>query len=674
MDRGTHLAGHILLVALAVLVLAAPTAAQSVSIAAEPGEATAPADIVLRVTSDPPMAADWRVTASHDGVDQTIAIGTTLPSDRTIVLRHAGDHTLRLDVDGTALTAETQVVIEANPKAASLASMTLGVEGSPSISRPFTVLIDNPTPIDAPWSLYVVAGEEVFSAATGATIPTSVDLTMGQTGSFVLRLVVDADGQQVERITDLDLGPRTYQALVAGDVLPLLFAGLLMLVLATWILVRDRTRPINVAFAALFIARGAADIVLALWANHGTINIRPGEGLDAATGGFARHLHPMTSVLVLFAALYFLYVYLAQNNARLAIRHRLVAGATLVGALALIGLYFLVPSIWWETAPLRPGGWLFVITGVYYPLYAVFALLLFRESVRDIPDDRRAGAFYSGLGFLFLPVFTGAGEFLFVDVLDFFGRLAAAGGISRADLGAGFELGHWVAVLALVPVVAAGVVLGRDAARHPGRAGSRRHFILYVVAVLLPLISLGVAAAVFFIGADEIQAAGRALSVFNIFQGIWTIPYPVLVAYGITRYQASHEQTRMRAQIRRFGLASVFFTVFFAVSESLEGLASSTFGPAVGLGSAAGLTLVLGPLQERLQRKVIDRAVPPEEETHQELRFYTEQVRRTLIDGHIGELERKFLLNLQETMGIAAATAEQIEADLAAEALAAGAA
>lgn len=446
-----------------------------------------------------------------------------------------------------------------------------------------------------------------------------------------------------------------------------------MLGLAVWLLARDSTRPINVAFAALFIARGTADIVLALWANHGSLNIRPGEGLDAVTGGFARHMHPVTNVLVLFAALYFLYTYLAQNNARLAVRQGLAKWISVGAAAALIALYLLVPSIWWETAPVRPGGWLFLITGLYYPLYAVFALLLFRESVKDLPDDRRRGAFYSGLGFLFLPVFSGAGELLFVDVLDFFGRLASVGGIPRAELGIGFEIGHWATILALIPALAAGWVLGRDALIRPERAGSRLHLGLYLAAIALPLLSLAVAVLVFFTGPDPVLAAGRALGAFNIFQGIWTMPYPVLVAYGIARYQASTEQIRMRQQIRRFGLATIFFTVFFAVSEGLEAVASSRFGPAVGLGSAAGLTLILGPLQQRLQKQVVRVEAAPEEQTAQELRFYKEQVRRTLIDGHIGEAERKFLLNLQETMGLTPETAAMIETTLTAEARAAGA-
>ncbi len=650
-----------------LLVAAGGVSAQAVSLTADPTEGTAPADIRLRIEADPPMQADWRIVMPMAGADQVIATGKEMPADRAITLNQAGSYTMRLEVVGRDLSAEATVEVGSNAKALALGSVQIRIDGSPSAGKAFEVHLDNPTEVEASWQLFLVAQGAETLMATGSRFPATTQATLGAEGDYGLFLIIDADGQMLIHEAGFEVGPRTYSSWVAGDVMPLLFAGFVMLALAVWLMARDSSRPINVAFAALFIARGAADIVLALWANHGTVNIRPGEGLDAATGGFARHLHPVTNILVLFAALYFLYTYLAMNSARLAVRQHIAKWASIGAAVALIALYLLVPSVWWQSAPLRPGGWLFLITGLYYPLYAVFALLLFRESVKDIPDDRRTGAFYSGLGFLFLPVFSGAGEFLFVDVLDFFGRLESAGGIARSSLGTGFEIGHWAAVLALVPALAAGWVLGRHARAEPQRRGARLHFILYLIAMVLPLLSLGVAVLVFFMGPDPIVSAGRALGAFNIFQGIWTIPYPVLVAYGIARYQVSTEQTRMRQQLRRFGLASVFFTVFFAVTEGLEAFASSRFGPAVGLGSAAGLTLMLGPLQGRLQRRVVEE-VPPEAQTQQELRFYREQVRRTLIDGHIGDVERRFLLNLQATMGITDEMAASIEQTLTAEA------
>ncbi len=550
---------------------------------------------------------------------------------------------------------------------ADLTNMTLAMDGDASVGRPITVQMGFPEPVAARWTLFVIIGNESVFLANGSELPAKAQFMMDE-GTYGLLFVGQGANGTVERTLTFTVGPRIYDDIIAADVFPILFAALLMLGLAIWILVRDRTKPINVAFAALFIARGVADIVLALWTNTGSLNIRPSETLDAATSGLARHLHPMTSVLVLFAALYFLYAYLAQNNARLAIRHRYVGMIAAAATGALVLLYLLVPSIWWRTdgaGTPTPGGWLFAITGLYYPLYAVFALLLFRESGKDLPDERRAGAFYSGLGLLFLPVFTGAGEFVFVDVLDFFERVAPGGGL-RSSLGAAFEVGHWAAVLAWVPIALAGIVLARGAFGASARPGGRLYFGLFLGAVALPLLSLGVAVAVFFAGPDPVTAAYRSFSVFKIFEGIWTIPYPVLVAYGLTRYQAASQQANMRQQIRRFGMASIFFTVFFSVSEGLEAVASSRFGPAVGLASAAAMTMILGPVQARLQRRIASQA-DPREETSQEIRFYTEQVRRTLLDGHIGDVERKFLLNLQDTMGISVERAAAIEHELVAE-------
>ncbi len=442
---------------------------------------------------------------------------------------------------------------------------------------------------------------------------------------------------------------------IAPEVFPTMMAGLLMLALAVFILVKDRSKRINIAFATLFIARGLFELVSGLWSNQGKYHVRPDGPLDVATGGLAHHLFPVASIIVLFAALYFLFAFIATNHAAMATRMRMIAAICIAAAAALVLLYLAVPGIWWD-ANMLPTGPLFAIVGLYYPLYAIFGLLLILNSVSDIPDDRRNGAFWCGLGFLFVPMFLGPGEFLFVDVLDYFGVV----GVPVSLLGTPFLIAHWAALLSILPTLAAGVILARDYITRRERRGAQVHMIAYLIAFTLTAASLAFATLLF---GNDAESAHAAFGVFTIFQGIWAIPYPVFVAYGLTRYQDSTEQDRMRKQIRRFGLGSVFFTVFFAVSEGLEALASG-YGDIAGLASAAGLTLILGPIQEKLQHRFMDEHEPPETETKQELDFYREQVRRTLSDGNIGEVERKFLDNLKDTMGLTDETAQGIEAGL----------
>lgn len=508
-------------------------------------------------------------------------------------------------------------------------------------------------PVNATWRVfYVDVDDQMVELGNGTTLPAQLQLQFGP-GTFDLRLAVALGNDTRIASTSVEAAAPLHQGTVnapwiAGDVVPLAVAGLLMLSLAAWLVVRDPTNRLNLAFALLFSVRGLADLTNGLLANRTVGRLR----LDPAV---MDRLHPAVTIAVVAAAVYFLFVYLGQNNARVAKMRPGPATLGIAGLFILLALWR--PALYWGT-PGAQGGILLAFTGLYYPLYTVIVYLLVRESRKDIPDDRRAGAFSSAVGFLFLPAFVGAGEFLFVDVLGYFRQLETGTGI-------GFAIGHWAAVLGLIPLGMAAAIMVHAAIHEPERRHTRLHAGIFLgalgIAVGSLLLPLAAYEGVGTLGERSIAVA----RLFWVFQGIWAIPYAVLVAWGITRYQASTQQTRMRRQLRRFGLATLFFTIFFAVSEGLEGLASSKWGNEIGLTTAALLTVALGPVQERLQKRFVQ--APPETQTSQEIKFYEEQLRRTLLDGVIGEQERKFLGNLQVTMGITDDTAKAIEERLVAE-------
>ncbi len=523
----------------------------------------------------------------------------------------------------------------------------------------FTFEITAATPRAAVWNLSV----DGVVLTNGSAIPATGTFVLTEPGEYTVVLAV-ADGGDVRRLIQVEVTEPPLPWL-DGNVLPLLFAGLLMLSLAAWLLVQGRGSPLNVAFAILFIARGVTDIALASWTTQGRINIRPGGLLAEWTGGLVIHILPLSSILAIFAALYFLYVYLAQNHASLAAKRTQVGWIIFATAVAMMIIYLMWPApLWWDAATGLPGGPLFVFTGLYYPLYAVFGLLLIRSSTLDIPDERRTGLYLSGLGFMFLPVFEAVGAFVFVEWLDVFAIILPAG-LSRADLGMSFQIGHLASMSAIVPALLAAVWLGRDAIQNPTRRHVRLHFAGYMLTILLPLCSLAFGVVAF--NGPQPAGAEAALGVFVIFQGIWTIPYPVLVALGLLRYQASEQQALMRRQLRRFGLASIFFTIFFTVSEGLEILAANKGNDSIGLAVAGVVTLLLSPVQRMVQQRWLEPTAAPEAETPQEIRFYEAQLRKTLRDGVIGDTERHFLDNLMETMGIQPTTARELELKVVAE-------
>lgn len=428
--------------------------------------------------------------------------------------------------------------------------------------------------------------------------------------------------------------------LISAGTWPIWIAAVLMLALAVFLLVHDRRNPINIAFAVLFIARGLADIANGFLLNSGSLQVPP---------LLMQRLHPVLSIAVVAAALYFLLTYIAQNNARWARRPFALPIIGVAAVLAVVAA--LRPSLYWGTGPL------FLFTGLYYPLYTLAVWLLVRQSRRDLPDDRRDGLVYSAIGLAFLPAYVGVGELLFVD------GLGALDGVPR---GVGFYIGHFAAVLALLPLGLAFAELLAERAKHPTRRHTGRHLGLFTVALVLPVLSLAAPLALYDVGA-RITSQQESLELFKVFQGIWAIPYPVLVVVGVLRYQASDNQSKMRRQVRRFVLPSLFFTVFFGVSEGTEALLSSQWGTAAGLGAAAVMTLALRPVQAALEQRFGTVEVDPTAQTLQEVEFYREQVRRTLDDGTIGGKERRFLRNLAETMGIRDATAQAVEDDLVAE-------
>lgn len=146
--------------------------------------------------------------------------------------------------------------------------------------------------------------------------------------------------------------------------------------------------------------------------------------------------------------------------------------------------------------------------------------------------------------------------------------------------------------------------------------------------------------------------------------------YVPLIAYGILRAQVFDIDLRLQRGLQHTTVAAVFLVVFFVVSETIEALTSTRWGPVVGLVAAALLALV-GDRLQRLAGRLSALAMPGVEDTpryREERRaaVYRAAVADALQNGSISERERRVLGHLRDALGLAEADAARIERESAA--------
>lgn len=147
----------------------------------------------------------------------------------------------------------------------------------------------------------------------------------------------------------------------------------------------------------------------------------------------------------------------------------------------------------------------------------------------------------------------------------------------------------------------------------------------------------------------------------------------VLLAYGFLRYQVFDIDLKVKLALDKGTLGAVFVAVFFVVAKLAESLADqlfSGFGWVVGAVAAGLMLFALRPL-ERLATRVADSAMPKTQDTpayaqFRKLEVYKATLESFLVDGAVTPRERDALSRLAAKLGIAAADARSIEADVGA--------
>jgi len=323
-------------------------------------------------------------------------------------------------------------------------------------------------------------------------------------------------------------------------------------------------------------------------------------------------------------------------------RGRLLGVALLVGVIALESVYLL---------RIEPLGIMRVAEGLRALLSGALVLLLaYRATTLQDPRRRRAALlFATGLGL----------DLVFLGVLYTARRLLS-------PILTGSPVETWLA-----PDPASKVAFGLLA---------------------LALIPLGVAIALLWLGRSRepsFRTAALALSLAaftgalshvaerldprmsgpfeSVFDGLWTLAFPLIVAYAILRHSMFEVDVKARFVIRQGTVGFVLLGVAFVVAEIVANALNARFGIVAG-GLAAGLALLAVEPLQRMGRRLAEAAIPPQPSVNDGApsATYAEQVEIAFSDGALSPKDRRYLETARARLGLSVTEAHAIEVEVAA--------
>lgn len=405
-----------------------------------------------------------------------------------------------------------------------------------------------------------------------------------------------------------------------------LAAGLAMLALAAALLVQDFASRVHRALALFLVLRGLLEASIAF--TEDVVDL-------------AGRLRVYLLIAVPFAVLWFAFVYRSRYSGRpLSTRGYLLGGlAILAAALLVEGLYLADHGLY--AAPSGPDdvdtGPLLTFAYLPFLAYILLAFMLVLDA-RARPLSRRTPLLLAAFGLSVEPLFYAL--FRVADsLLDAAAGHAVSGGLELAE----------VTAYAGVLVMAAALLAVLPAA----------HRRTFAAGWALPAASaLGVAVVV--ATAPSVVTGVRLL---QFFVGIWSLVFPVLMAYALARHHLFDAEVKVRFAIRGTTLATLFLAVFFVVSQLAQNFLSTRGGLLVG-GTVTGLVLfAINPLQ-RWADGLANRAVPAGPgglSLQARRRLYLEQLEIAWGDGRLTPKERLLFARLQERLGIGADEAARLE-------------
>ncbi|HLE46921.1 MAG TPA: hypothetical protein VI818_01390 [Candidatus Thermoplasmatota archaeon] len=407
-------------------------------------------------------------------------------------------------------------------------------------------------------------------------------------------------------------------------------AGVTMAALAAWLLYLNFNHPLHRALSLFLFSRAATNFFQPFLSTAGPLT-------------FADRVYPYFIIVQFFAGVYLAYVY-RQRFAGQPVRPWVGLGLAL-GALLFEFIYVMDHALWGTAA--QPG-----VLAAFRPLrvatYITIALLFIAEYSRIEEGPRRRALFLASVAFaldaVYLTVLFAAAEFGFDP--------------GRFGQGGSFFLPVRLFMVAACLLLAAVLEWQRRRARDENARRLAKAFLgLFGVVVTTGLVTIAVAA----------QDPTRFPFVYNVFDGVWTLAFPTLLAYAILRHRLFGIETQARRAIGRSSLAAGFLLAFFIIAELTASFAErfvGRFGWLVGAIAAGSLLFALEPLH-RWSRRVAEAAVPhlpaPGAGRTVSTDLYQEAARIAWADGMLDRNERAILDGLAARLGLTAEETARIE-------------
>lgn len=151
--------------------------------------------------------------------------------------------------------------------------------------------------------------------------------------------------------------------------------------------------------------------------------------------------------------------------------------------------------------------------------------------------------------------------------------------------------------------------------------------------------------------------------------GLWSLLGALLVTYAVVRQRLFDIDIKLKLTLKRSTVAAIFVAVYFAVSESAAVLFEGFWGsPYLGIAAAAGLLLVLSPLERfagRLAGEAMPRTRPLGDlDRDERAAFYREHLELIWMDERISAKDRLVLASLRQKLGLDPETAERLELEV----------
>lgn len=288
-------------------------------------------------------------------------------------------------------------------------------------------------------------------------------------------------------------------------------------------------------------------------------DVANGIALSAGTFPVPWFILPVALILTPAATLGFYGAY--RNGQRLSPMDKSWVGKWMIriwpAAIVLATVTIFVPQLWVRDGNAGP---LFILVGVTYVLFAVLALELTRDAVKETEDaGKRRSMLFLALGFSFVPAYVATSELLFLDILKL-----------QETTGLFFSLAHYIAIGAGVVLVAMFVILARAALKT--KQEQQKVDVAWFMLVLVgPGISVMIQLLFILFGAYNLQ-----LSV--AIEGVWAMLFPLMAALAVARFHSFGITGDSRPGLRIL-LFGILFPVVFAFGW-MAGLNSFPNAPA----------------------------------------------------------------------------------------------